>query len=115
MVSRQYPCSRIYAPQLRLRVYRPGTSQLTFFCAGANTKVFKTTFAVVPASASDVPQYKAFTDLKQSNPDLKTFISVGGWSFNDPPTQHVFSDVASTPANRQAFATSLVKYVYPPS
>ena len=72
------------------------------------------TFAVVPASAGDVPQYKAFTDLKQSNPDLKTYISVGGWAFNDPPTQHVFSDVASTPANRQTFATSLVKWVYAP-
>ncbi|PIL32554.1 hypothetical protein GSI_05257 [Ganoderma sinense ZZ0214-1] len=102
MVSRQYPRGRIYSPQLRFRVYRSGTALLTLLV---------TTFAVVPASASDVPQYKAFTDLKQSNPDLKTYISVGGWSFNDPPTQHVFSDVASTTANSQAFATSLVNFL----
>ncbi|KAI0350483.1 hypothetical protein OH77DRAFT_1430947 [Trametes cingulata] len=69
------------------------------------------TFAVVPASSSDVPQYTAFTNLKQSNPTLKTFISVGGWSFNDPPTQHVFSDMSSTESNRQAFATSLVNFM----
>ncbi|KAM5541622.1 hypothetical protein V8D89_004812 [Ganoderma adspersum] len=69
------------------------------------------TFEVIPVSASDVPQYKAFTDLKQSNPDLKTYISVGGWAFNDLPTQHVFSDVASTPANHQAFTNSLVNFM----
>lgn len=34
-------------------------------------------FKVVPASASDVDQYTNFTNLKQSNPNLKTYISVG--------------------------------------
>jgi GH18 family chitinase len=66
-------------------------------------------FKVVPASSSDVPQYTAFTNLKQSNPNLKTYISVGGWAFNDPPTQHVFSNTAGSATNRQTFATSLVK------
>ncbi|KAJ3019388.1 hypothetical protein NUW54_g96 [Trametes sanguinea] len=70
-----------------------------------------TTFEVIPASASDVPQYTAFTNLKQSNPNLKTYISIGGWSFNDPPTQHVFSDMSASPANRQAFANSLVIFL----
>ncbi|KAI0364301.1 glycoside hydrolase, partial [Pilatotrama ljubarskyi] len=69
------------------------------------------TFEIVPASDSDVPQYTAFTNLKQSNPTLKTYISVGGWSFNDPPTQHVFSEMSSTEANRQAFANSLVNFM----
>ncbi|KAI0714386.1 glycoside hydrolase superfamily [Cerioporus squamosus] len=69
------------------------------------------TFAVVPASDSDIDQYRSFTDLKQANPNLKTYISIGGWAFNDPPTQHVFSDMSSTEANRQAFANSLVQFL----
>ncbi|CCM00583.1 uncharacterized protein FIBRA_02619 [Fibroporia radiculosa] len=68
-------------------------------------------YVVLPASASDVAQYTNFTNLKQSNPNLKTYISVGGWSFNDPPTQNVFSDVASSQENRVAFATSLVSFM----
>ncbi|VDC05350.1 unnamed protein product [Peniophora sp. CBMAI 1063] len=69
------------------------------------------TYAVVPMSSSDVAQYTQFTNLKQSNPNLKTYISVGGWSFNDPPTQTVFSDLAASKANSQAFANSLVKFM----
>ncbi|KAJ7220596.1 glycoside hydrolase superfamily [Mycena pura] len=68
-------------------------------------------FQVVPASSSDVPQYTEFTNLKQSNPNLKTYISVGGWAFNDPPTQQVFSNTAGSATNRQTFATSLVNFL----
>ena len=60
-------------------------------------------------AASDVDQYTEFTNLKQSNSDLKTYISIGGCAFNDPPTQTVFSDLAASATNTQAFANSLVK------
>lgn len=70
------------------------------------------TYSVVPMAAGDVAQYTEFTNLKQSNPDLKTFISIGGWSFNDPPTQTVFSDLAASETNRRAFANSLVKCAF---
>ncbi|TFY50610.1 hypothetical protein EVG20_g11422 [Dentipellis fragilis] len=56
-------------------------------------------------------QNTQFTNLKQFNLNLKTFISVGGWSFNDPPTQHVFSNLASSDGNRKSFANSLVKFM----
>uniref|UniRef100_A0A8H7XJL8 Chitinase n=1 Tax=Psilocybe cubensis TaxID=181762 RepID=A0A8H7XJL8_PSICU len=69
------------------------------------------TFEVVPALADDIPNYTAFTGLKQANSNLKTYISVGGWSFNDPPTQHVFSDTASSLVNQRAFAKSLVSFM----
>ncbi|KAF8963452.1 hypothetical protein BDZ97DRAFT_1904916 [Flammula alnicola] len=36
------------------------------------------------------------TALKQKNPALKVFLSVGGWSFNDPPTQHIFSNLVGS-------------------
>ncbi|KAJ3559300.1 hypothetical protein NM688_g427 [Phlebia brevispora] len=68
-------------------------------------------YQIVPASAEDVAQYSNFTNLKQINPNLKTYISVGGWSFNDPPTQNVFSDLAASSDNRLTFANSLVAFL----
>jgi chitinase len=44
--------------------------------------------------------------LKQQHPNLKTLISVGGWSWSD-----YFSDVALTPASRELFANSCAEFV----
>lgn len=44
--------------------------------------------------------------LKQSNPHLKTLISVGGWTWSGR-----FSDVALTPASRATFASSCVEFI----
>ena len=40
-------------------------------------------FAVAPMSDSDTSLYQRFTRLKDSNPGLQTWISVGGWSMNE--------------------------------
>ncbi|KAI2507147.1 hypothetical protein MHU86_7314 [Fragilaria crotonensis] len=58
------------------------------------------------------PRFKAFTDLKKTNPNLKTIIAVGGWSFNDPGsgTATRFSDTASTAVRRTNFANSCVAF-----
>ena len=44
--------------------------------------------------------------LKQQHPNLKTSISIGGWSLSDK-----FSDVALTDASRQKFAKSAVSFM----
>ncbi len=44
--------------------------------------------------------------LKQANPNLKTIISVGGWSWSNR-----FSDVAATAATREVFANSAVNFI----
>ncbi|EHL01782.1 putative endochitinase [Glarea lozoyensis 74030] len=49
--------------------------------------------------------------LKSLYPGLKVVIALGGWVFNDRPTQTRFSDMASSESNRQAFITSLVAYM----
>jgi hypothetical protein len=41
---------------------------------------------------------------------LKTYISVGGWAFNDLPTQHVFSNLAADVTAQADFAESLIQY-----
>ncbi|RHZ63588.1 uncharacterized protein CDV56_105060 [Aspergillus thermomutatus] len=49
--------------------------------------------------------------LKKKYPGLRVNIALGGWVFNDPPTQHRFSDMASTVPNRQKFIASLIRYI----
>ena len=66
---------------------------------------------LVPAQESDTALYSEFANLKTENPNLKILIAVGGWAFNDPPTQHRFSNMASTKENRDAFINSAVNFM----
>ena len=46
------------------------------------------------------------TALKQRNSALKVFLSVGGWSFNDPPTSTIFSQLVASAENTNTFINS---------
>ncbi|RAK98436.1 glycoside hydrolase [Aspergillus ibericus CBS 121593] len=74
-----------------------------------------TTFQIVPMSSGDEALYPQFTALKKTKPELKTWVSLGGWSFNDatntPNTQTAFSDLAANAANRQTFITSVMSFL----
>jgi chitinase len=65
--------------------------------------------------AGDEGLYRRFTALKSKKPALKTWIAVGGWSFNDatnvPNTRTAFSDMVSTSANRKAFIASIGSFL----
>ncbi|WP_349409888.1 glycoside hydrolase family 18 protein [Pseudalkalibacillus sp. SCS-8] len=54
----------------------------------------------------DVENLKQLQKLKAQHPDLRTLISVGGWSHSEN-----FSDVAATEASRKAFADSTVTFI----
>ncbi|MBR0599374.1 glycoside hydrolase family 18 protein [Sinanaerobacter chloroacetimidivorans] len=54
----------------------------------------------------DVNNFKMLNALKTTNPNLKTLISVGGWSWSGK-----FSDAALTDASRTAFADSCVTFI----
>ncbi|KJY00259.1 hypothetical protein TI39_contig337g00009 [Zymoseptoria brevis] len=61
---------------------------------------------------NSVELYSRFTSLKGKFPDLKTWISIGGWTFNDPGiTRDVFSTISSSSANRRRFAKEVVKFM----
>jgi len=70
-----------------------------------------------------------FTKLKERKAGLQTWVSVGGWSFNDRgffsyiplrslsdssvagPYQMAFSDMAMTAVNRKTFIDGLIKFM----
>ncbi|OBT52519.1 hypothetical protein VE04_06299 [Pseudogymnoascus sp. 24MN13] len=60
---------------------------------------------------TEAEMLKPFMALKQKNPGLSTVISVGGWSFNDPPTAGYWSTMSSTAAGRNSFAKNLLAFM----
>ena len=69
-------------------------------------------FEIVEMTPGDADLWKRTTALKQQNPSLKVFLSVGGWSANDPPTQTRFSDLASSVDNMYAFGRSCFQVMH---
>ncbi|KAL9608377.1 MAG: hypothetical protein Q9167_006791 [Letrouitia subvulpina] len=61
-------------------------------------------------SESDQELYTRITALKDINPGLQTWISIGGWSMNDPdqPTHSTFSDLAGSTSAQSQFFSSLL-------
>jgi hypothetical protein len=49
--------------------------------------------------------------LKATYPGLRVNAAIGGWAFNDAPTQYLFSNMASTYENRQTFISSVMSYL----
>lgn len=70
-------------------------------------------FNVAPMASIDVALYKRFTGLKDSNPGLQTWISIGGWSMTDPdqPTHTTFSDLAASKDAQSKFFASLLSFL----
>src|SRR6476661_1741424 len=64
--------------------------------------------------------YPGIQKLKETNPNLKTLLSIGGWSFNDPQdpneigkfTYQLFSQMASSATSRQEFISSAIEYAH---
>ncbi len=64
-------------------------------------------------AATPVRVFQDVADLKLRNPNLELFVSLGGWTFSDngTTTQPVFGNIASSAANRQTFATNVLKFL----
>lgn len=71
-----------------------------------------TSFQIAPMDGKTASLYNRFTGLKSVNQGLKTYISVGGWSFTDPgPTRTAFSNMASSSGNRAKFISGLMRFM----
>ena len=72
-------------------------------------------FQIVPMDPHSGSLYSRFTALKSKKASLQTWISVGGWSFNDetnsPNTRTAFSNMVSSSGNRQTFINALTNFM----
>ncbi|KAF4634253.1 hypothetical protein G7Y89_g3858 [Cudoniella acicularis] len=88
-----------------------GLSHLNFAFAFFDPKTFK----ISPMDSTSAPLYSRFTFLKKKKTSLKTWISIGGWSFNNdgnsPSTRTAYSNMVSTTGNRQMFISSLTSFM----
>lgn len=62
-------------------------------------------------SPGDPELMQRLTALKQINPGLQVWLSIGGWSMNDPnqPTAKTFSQLAASDSAQSAFFASLIQ------
>ncbi|KAH8900782.1 hypothetical protein GQ53DRAFT_863476 [Thozetella sp. PMI_491] len=70
------------------------------------------TYEVVPMTQNQSDLYLRFTGLKQKKPSLKTWIAIGGWTFNDPgPTRKTFTKLAASLSAQTSFINSLLAFM----
>ncbi|KAF8816939.1 hypothetical protein BYT27DRAFT_6953579 [Phlegmacium glaucopus] len=66
-------------------------------------------FLLQEMSVGDNVLWMRTTALKSKNPALKVFLSVGGWSFNDPPTQNIFSNLVGSLTATNTFISNALQ------
>lgn len=77
-------------------------------------------FKLQPTEPNDEGVYLELKNLKQKQPELNIFLSLGGWNFNNPldpqgngqQTSSLFSRMISQKDNRQQFIQSAVAYAH---
>ena len=71
------------------------------------------TYEIYPIQGSSIAGFRSVTALKQHAPNLKVWLSIGGWDFSDngTETQAVWGDLASSPAKRQSFIDRLENFM----
>ena len=71
-----------------------------------------TTFGIVNMDSFTGSLYSQITALKLKDPTLEVWVSVGGWSFNDPgSTATTFSTLSRDTNAQQAFFASLITFM----
>lgn len=97
-------CNRFKPSDIPDGVY----THINFAFASIDPKSFK----IVPSAKGDPDLYRQLTQKKLNDPNLKVFIAIGGWTFNDPgPTATTFSDIARSEANQRTFIVSLISFI----
>ncbi|KAF2820809.1 glycoside hydrolase [Ophiobolus disseminans] len=102
--AKNRPCNVFWPEQIPIGIY----THINFAFAIIDPKTFK----IAPSSPDDANLYKRLMLLKQRDPNLKVYIAVGGWAFNDPgPTASTFSDLAASVPRQKIFMESLLSFM----
>lgn len=98
------PCNHFWPEQIPVGLY----THINFAFATINPVTFK----VEPAAKADVNIYQRLMLHKKKDPDLKVYVAIGGWTFNDPgPTATTFSDIAASIPRQRTFIESLMSFM----
>ncbi|KAK4494774.1 hypothetical protein PRZ48_014130 [Zasmidium cellare] len=96
-------CNQIPPDQIKL----DGVTHLYWAFAAIDPN----SFATVPSDSRDLDLYAAFTNIGKAG-KVGTWISIGGFDYTTASATHTtFSDMVSTPANRQAFISGLLNFM----
>ncbi|KAL2687924.1 hypothetical protein Neosp_005494 [[Neocosmospora] mangrovei] len=102
--ARTRPCENFWPEQIPVGLY----THINFAFATIDPK----TFEVRADKESDLNTYRRLMAQKQKDPELKVYLAVGGWTFNDPgPTEKTFSDLAASVPRQKAFMKSLLSFM----
>ncbi|KAL6229266.1 hypothetical protein BDW75DRAFT_245886 [Aspergillus navahoensis] len=102
--SRGRKCHTFFPEQIPLGIY----THLNY----AFATIDPDTFEVKLASPTEEKLVRRLARLKTQDPDLKVFIAIGGWAYNDPgPTQTTFSDLAASQDAQKKFFRSLISFL----
>ncbi|KAJ7932984.1 glycoside hydrolase superfamily, partial [Mycena leptocephala] len=98
-------CDQMYPENLPIGAY----AHLNFAFAFVDPQ----SFAVAPMDDSQPDLYSRLTNLKNRSPGRQVWISIGGWSMNDPdqPTATTFSDLAGSTDAQNKFFSSLIYFM----
>ncbi len=103
VISGYYASWAAYSGFTPLDLQNAGQLTHIFYAFANINSDFKVTMGDPKA---DPANFQELSALKQRNPQLKTILSVGGWTWSAR-----FSDAASTQARREAFADSAVAFM----
>ncbi|RSL81577.1 hypothetical protein CDV31_017021, partial [Fusarium ambrosium] len=74
--ARSRPCEKFWPEQIPIGLY----THINFAFATIDPK----TFEVKADKESDLNTYSRLMAQKKKDPELKVYLAVGGWTFNDP-------------------------------
>ncbi|KAH6871830.1 hypothetical protein B0T10DRAFT_590612 [Thelonectria olida] len=102
--ARNRPCETFWPEQIPIGLY----THINFAFATINPL----TFLVRADEDADINTYKRLMALKKKDPDLKVYLAIGGWTFNDPgATATTFSDLAASVPRQKKFMSSLMSFM----
>lgn len=69
-------------------------------------------YTITPMATDQEALYSRVVAMKQRKVGLEVWISIGGWSFNDPgSTQSVFGDLAASTSKQTTFFASVLTFL----
>ncbi|KAF5576582.1 hypothetical protein FPANT_10866 [Fusarium pseudoanthophilum] len=102
--AKSRPCEVFPPEQIPIGLY----THINFAFGSINPN----TFLIEANDPEDVDMYERLMLLKKKDKNLKIFLAIGGWTFNDPgPTARVFSDLAASRARQKSFFNSVMSFM----